>query len=727
MAANSDRISGSIERVTFHSEETGFSVLQVKFRGKRYLATVVGTLPSVTPGEWIEAKGHWAIDHQHGRQFKAEHLEVSHPDTIEGIEKYLGSGLIKGIGPQFAARLVQAFGLEVFNVIERQPKSLLDAQGIGPIRYERITTAWEEQKAVRKIMVFLHSHGVGTSRASRIYKTYGEEALGKVQENPYCLARDIWGIGFKTADEIAGRLGVPKDSLIRARAGVEFVLQESTEEGHCAYPREDLTKRASKLLEIPEQKIEEAIEKETEEGTLVQHGNRGLQLIYLAALDAAERLLAQHLARLAAGSHPCPSINFQKALDWIEKRLSIRLANRQRETLQKATQAKVLVITGGPGVGKTTLVNSIVKILEAKGLRVRLAAPPGRAAKRMSEATGREAQTIHRLLEFDPGTGKFKHHQRNPLKGDLFILDETSMIDLVLAYRMVRAIPLHAGLILVGDVDQLPSVGPGNVLRDIIDSEVFPVQRLNEVFRQAAESSIIMNAHRINAGELPQWPQAKTEQEVDSDFYFIRCSDPGKGAELIQHLIQKRIPERFGFDSVTDIQVLTPMQKGQLGARGLNLMLQSSLNPSESGISRYGYRFSVGDKVMQIVNNYDKDVFNGDIGLVENLQFEERELVVRFEGRRVRYDFEQLDELVLSYAITIHKSQGSEYPCVVIPVHTQHYTLLQRNLLYTAVTRGKRLVVLVGTLKALNISLSKVEARRRITTLRERLADFKRA
>jgi len=725
MGINLDLIAGSIERVTFHSEESGFSVLRVKLRGKRYLTTVVGTLPTVTPGEWIEAEGRWVIDRQHGRQFKAEHIEIAHPDTLEGIEKYLGSGLIKGIGPQFASRLVRTFGLEVLDVIERQPKRLLKVQGIGPIRYDRITRAWAEQKAVRKIMVFLHTHGVGTSRASRIYKFYGDEALNKVRENPYCLARDIWGIGFKTADEIAGRLGVPQDSLIRARAGLEFVLQESTEEGHCAFPRKQLIERASILLSIPETRVKEALGRETSEGTLVQRKIGGRSLIYLAALDAAESLLAQHLSRLAVAPHPCPRINFEKAVGWVEELLHIRLADRQRGALLKATQAKVLVITGGPGVGKTTLVNSIVKIFEAKRLRVRLAAPTGRAAKRMSEATGREAQTIHRLLEFDPGTGDFKHNQRNPLKGDLFILDETSMIDLLLAYRMVRAIPPHAGLILVGDVDQLPSVGPGNVLRDLIGSDLFPVQRLNEVFRQAAESTIIMNAHRINSGEVPFWPLKDADNALDSDFYFISCEDPETAAELIQQLVQNRIPKRFGFDPIGEIQVLTPMQKGHLGARNLNLMLQSALNPSESGISRYGYRFSVGDKVMQTVNNYDKDVFNGDIGIVERLHLEEQELVVRFEDRSVRYDFEQLDELLLSYATTIHKSQGSEYPCVVIPIHTQHYTLLQRNLLYTAVTRGKRLVVLVGTLRALTIAVKKVEARQRITTLKERLAEMR--
>lgn len=722
MVDNLEKVSGSIERVTFHSEETGFAVLRVKARGKRYLITVIGTLPTVNAGEWVEAEGHWRIDPQHGRQFKAEHLEVANPTTLEGIEKYLGSGLIKGIGPEFASRLVRAFGQDVFDVIDKRPRRLLEVEGIGPIRYGRIVEAWEEQKAVRAIMVFLHSHGVGASRAFRIYRTYGDEALDKVRENPYCLARDIWGIGFKTADEIAAKLGIPRDSMMRARAGVAFALQESTEEGHCACPRGKLIERSTALLGIAQNRIAEAIDREIEEGTLVQEEFRGEQLVFLAALYAAEGLLAECLCRLGDAPHPCPGVNFGKALAWVERRLRIQLAHRQRQALLRATQEKVLVITGGPGVGKTTLVNSIVKIFEAKGLRVRLAAPTGRAAKRMSEATGKEAQTIHRLLEFEPGSGKFKHHQGNPLRGDLFIVDESSMIDLLLAYQMVRAVPLCAGLILVGDVDQLPSVGPGNVLRDIIDSNVVPVHRLDEVFRQAAESAIIMNAHRINKGQLPQWPRGESAKMNDSDFYFISCSDPEKGTELIQYLVTQRIPERFGFDPVSDIQVLTPMQKGQLGSSSLNLSLQSALNPSETGISRYGYRFGIGDKVMQIVNNYDKEVFNGDIGVIEGLSSEERELIVRFDRRLVHYNFEQLDELVLSYAITIHKSQGSEYRCVVIPIHTQHYALLQRNLLYTAVTRGRDLVVLVGTEKAIKLALNKVEARRRVTTLSERLA-----
>lgn len=724
MAVETDQVTGSVERVTFHSEETGFCVLRVKVRGVRNLVTVVGTLPNVTAGEWLEAKGRWIIDRQHGRQFKADLLQVTQPNTVHGIEKYLGSGLIKGIGAQFASRLVEAFGLDVFDVIEKQPERLLRVEGIGPIRRKRITEAWKDQKSVREIMVFLHSHGVGTNRAFRIYKTYGDEALERVRENPYCLARDVWGIGFKTADEIAERMGVSRDSELRARAGVEYALQELTEDGHCTYPRDELTKRASMLLAIPENQIEEAIVKETAAGTLTEHVFEGQRLVYLASLDTAEQFLARNLVRLANPPHPCPSIDVPRAIAWVEDRLRIRLAEAQREALRVAATAKAMVITGGPGVGKTTLVNSVVKIFQAKGLRIRLAAPTGRAAKRLSEATGNEATTIHRLLEFEPRTGKFKHHQKNPLRGDLFIIDETSMIDLILAYQLIRAIPEHAALILVGDVDQLPSVGPGNVLRDIIDSGVLPVQKLDQIFRQAAESSIITNAHRINAGELPVWPEIEKGVGPKTDFYFVPCSEPEKGVEIIQRLVKERIPKRFGFDPLNDIQILTPMQRGDLGARNLNLVLQSILNPSEAGVSRYGYRFDAGDKVMQIVNNYDKDVFNGDIGILSQIRPEDRELVVRFEDQSVVYDFEELDELVLSYAITIHKSQGSEYPCVVIPIHTQHYILLQRNLLYTAVTRGKQLVVLVGTTKALSISIKTVEAHKRITTLRERLVSL---
>ena len=715
-----EHLTGLVERVTFHSPESGFAVMRVKVRGHRELTTVVGTLPSVTAGEWVDARGRWVVDSEYGQQFKAQFLRTAPPNTPEGIERYLGSGLIKGIGPKFAARMVETFGADVFDVIQKTPERLRQVDGIGPTRQQRITRAWEEQRAVREIMVFLHSHGVGTSRAFRIYKTYGDHAIEMVQENPYRLARDVRGIGFKTADQIAEKLGVDRQSDMRARAGVEYILQTLTEDGHCAFPRDGLVKKAAKVLEIQEPLIEAALDGEIRERRLVQSTrNDGTCLVYLASLDASERGLAGNIVDLLNRTHPCPQVDMPRAVEWVEKRMGLVLASAQRKALQLAVTSKVTVITGGPGVGKTTLVNAIVKILRAKRLRVILCAPTGRAAKRMAETSGMTAKTIHRLLEFEPMTGRFKHDADNPLDGDVFVVDETSMIDLVLAHHLVRAVPRHAALILVGDVDQLPSVGPGSVLRDIIDSGVLPVCRLTEVFRQAAQSAIITNSHRVNQGHMPVWQ--KSGDSGTSDFYFVETNEPDSGVKMIVRLVREHIPRRFRHDAVDDIQVLTPMQRGELGARNLNQVIQEALNPSGESVQRYGWTFRVGDKVMQTVNDYEKDVFNGDIGRVTGLDHEEQALTVDFDGRAVEYDFGELDEIMLSYAVTIHKSQGSEYPCVVIPLHQQHYMLLQRNLLYTAITRGRKLVVLVGMRKAVAMAVKRVEARARITTLKERL------
>ena len=717
-----EHLAGTIERVTFHSGESGFCVLQVNVRGQREPVPVIGTLPNVSAGEWIDAQGRWAIDSKHGQQFKAEVLRTTHPDTAEGIEKYLGSGLIKGIGPEFAKRLVQNFGKEVFEIIEKQPERLREVSGIGKIRQAKILGAWKENQAVRKIMVFLHSHGCGTSRAFRIYKAYGDEAIEKVQEDPYRLARDIWGIGFKSADQIAASLGIGKQSDLRARAGVSYALQELTNDGHCAFPRDGLIKKAVKILEIPADIIEAAIQHELEARRLVERpGSNGSPLIYLAALDFAEQRLTENLIALSKGAHLCPRIDLPKAIQWVEAKIDLKLAPAQKDAIRLAVSSKVMVITGGPGVGKTSLVNAILKIFMAKKLDVVLCAPTGRAAKRLSETSGMEAKTIHRLLEFDPKTGGFKHDAANPLEGDVFIIDETSMVDLPLANQTVRAIPNHAALILVGDVDQLPSVGPGCVLRDIIDSGVVPVCRLTEVFRQAAQSAIIANAHRINKGLFPEFPKAK-EAKPSSDFYFFEAEEPQAGVETILRLIRESIPQKFGFKP-DEIQVLTPMQRGELGARNLNQVMQAALNPSGPSVQRFGWTFRAGDRVMQTVNNYEKDVFNGDIGRISALDEAEQELTVLFDGRDVVYDFKELDELTLSYACSIHKSQGSEYSVVVIPIHTQHYMLLQRNLLYTAITRGRKLVVLVGTRKALAMAVKRVDSRRRVTSLRERLVE----
>ena len=719
-----EQLTGLIERITFHNEESGFAVFKVKVRGHKDFVTVIGMLPEVKAGEWVSAQGGWVIDREYGQQFKAVMLRTAPPNTGEGMQKYLASGLIKGIGPAMAGRLVTAFNTKVFEVIEQTPQRLLEVNGIGSTRQGRIVTAWNDQKIVREIMVFLHSHGVSTSRAFRIYKTYGTDAISTVQEDPYRLARDIRGIGFKTADQIAEKLGIGKQSDLRARAGVEFVLQELTDEGHCAFPRDGLVSKSEKMLEIPPAIIESAIDHGLSEARLVQRPDEeGNPLVYLSANDIAERRLAENLIALSKGEHPCPPIDMDKAIEWVEGKAGFPLAEAQREAVKLAARSKVMVITGGPGVGKTTLVNGIVQILQAKKLDVVLCAPTGRAAKRMTETTGKEAKTIHRMLEFDPAGGGFKHNHDNPLDGDVFVIDETSMVDLQLAHQTIRAIPFHAAVILVGDVDQLPSVGPGSVLRDIIESGVVPVCRLTEVFRQAAQSSIITNAHRINHGRTPLYPQRKVQDVRESDFYFFPTDDPEQAVVEIVRLVHEAIPQRFGVNAINDMQVLTPMQRGELGARNLNLVLQEALNPTGPSIQRFGWIFRVGDKVMQNVNDYEKDVFNGDIGRIVGIDEVEQEVKVQYENREVAYDFNEMDELQPSYAVTIHKSQGSEYPVVVVPIHTQHYMLLQRNLLYTAVTRGKKLVVLVGTKKAIAIAVKQTGSRRRVTTLKTRLVE----
>lgn len=724
-ATESEQIAGLVERVTFHNDETGFCVLRIKARGHRELVTVVGTLPEVRAGEWLEAQGRWIVNKEYGQQFQAEILRTMPPTTVEGIEKYLASGMIKGIGPVLAGRIVHAYKERTFEIIDANPHSLTYVDGIGPMRKKKIAEAWAEQKAIREIMVFLHGHKVSTSRAFRIFKAYGHEAIDKVRGDPYRLARDIPGIGFKTADVIAESVGIAKQSDLRARAGVEYVLLQLTEEGHCGYGRDELVAITVKLLEIPDEIIQTAVEYLLQEKRIVARTldtDAGpVPAVFLASLDLAEENLAASLMARQAGRHPCPQIDMEKAIAWVESKTGLQLAVQQRQAIDLACRSKVLVITGGPGVGKTTIINSIMKIMRAKKLKVRMAAPTGRAAKRMAEATGCEAKTIHRLLVFDPKTFAFKHNDRHPLDGDVFIIDETSMLDITLAWQLVRAIPPHAGVILVGDVDQLPSVGPGRVLRDIIDSGKVLVCRLTEVFRQAARSAIVTNAHRINHGEMPFFPLEKVESPGSTDFYFVEVADPDKAVDLLRRMMCEHIPQKFGFDRVDDIQVLSPMQRGVLGCRNLNTVLQEALNPTGPAIQRYGWTFRVGDKVMQMVNDYDKDVFNGDIGRVAKIDEVEQEMTVRFDDRPVKYDFNELDELHLSYATTVHKSQGSEYPVVVLPIHTQHYMMLQRNLLYTAITRSRKLVVLVGTRKALAIAVKNVDARRRVTLLKQRL------
>ena len=709
-------LAGPIERVTFHNEENGFCVLRIKARGHRDLVTVVGHAATISAGEWITASGEWINDRNHGQQFRARFLRTTAPTTAEGILKYLASGMIRGIGPAYAGKLVGAFGEAVFDIIEASPERLREVPGIGPVRATRIVAAWAEQKAVREIMVFLHQHGVGTSRAVRIFKTYGAEAIRVMTDNPYRLARDIRGIGFKTADAIAMRLGIEKDALIRVRAGISYALSEATSEGHCGLPHGELLRLAETLLEVPEALVSTALEFELAEGTVVADRVGDLDCVFLTGLHRAEQAIAQRLHTLVQGAPPWGQIDAERAIAWVSGRIGITLAPSQQEAVRLALASKVTVITGGPGVGKTTIVNAILRVLAAKEVRMLLAAPTGRAAKRMSEATGLEAKTLHRLLEADPTAGGFKRDADNPLDCDLLVVDETSMVDVSLAHALLKAVPDSAALLVVGDVDQLPSVGPGQVLADLIVSGALPVVRLTEVFRQAAQSRIVVNAHRINRGQMPELTRAPPE----SDFHFVPADDPETAVERILELVKVRIPRRYGLDPIRDVQVLCPMQRGGVGARSLNIELQAALNPSgEQRVERFGWTFAPGDKVMQLDNDYEKEVFNGDVGFVESLDRDGGELIVRFDGRPVTYGFGELDALAPAYAVTIHKSQGSEYPAVVIPVLTQHYTMLQRNLLYTGVTRGKRLVVLVGQPKAVAIAVRGIAGRQRYSKLRE--------
>ncbi|MDI9850238.1 ATP-dependent RecD-like DNA helicase [Rhodoblastus sp. 17X3] len=715
-----DTLIGSVERVTFHNEDSGFAVLKVKARGQRDLVPVVGYAASISAGEFIHAVGVWVTDRTHGLQFKADFLRTTPPTTAEGIEKYLGSGMVRGIGPKLAERIVVAFGAKTFEVIEASPEKLRDVSGIGEFRAGKIAAGWAEQKAIRDIMLFLHSHGVGTSRAVRIFKTYGHEAIQVMTEDPYRLARDIRGIGFRTADAIAMKLGMKREAPQRIRAGVSFALQEATDEGHCALPTEDLIKLATTLLVVAAGVVETALAQELAGGEVVADAIEGRSCVFLRGLYLAERGVADRLRALAEGLTPWPEIDAEKAIPWVEKKTGKTLAASQRAAIAMVLRSKTAVVTGGPGVGKTTLLDAILRIVAAKGTKILLAAPTGRAAKRMSEQTGIEAKTIHRLLETDPKSGSFKRNAENRLDCDLLVIDETSMLDTSLMFALVKAIPPHAGLLLVGDVDQLPSVGPGQVLADVINSDALPVARLTEVFRQAAESRIVVNAHRINRGEMPE----RTKPGQECDFFFVEAADPEDGAAKVVEIVRDRIPRRFGLDPVRDIQVLCPMQKGALGARALNIDLQNALNPNMGEkIERFGSAFAAGDKVMQTENDYDREVFNGDLGRVMRIDQIEGVLIAEFDGREVEYPFGELDALLPAYATTIHKSQGSEYPAVVITLAKQHYAMHARNLVYTAVTRGNRLVVIVGQWKALAIAVRSHGSRRRWTKLREWLTE----
>jgi exodeoxyribonuclease V alpha subunit len=748
-------LEGILDRVVFANEDDGWSVVRLLIEGEREPLTAVGNLLGVRPGESVRLTGTWQNDRTYGQQFRVESWVTMHPATLVGIQRYLGSGLVKGIGKAMAERLVVRFGLKTLDVIERHGERLTEVDGIGPMRSRAIQEAWAQQKEIREVMIFLQAHGVSATYAVKIYKRYGPRSIAVVRENPYQLAEDIFGIGFKTADRIAASLGVAPTSPYRARAGVLHMLSEHADAGHVLCPQDRLVESTAQALAVDAHRIEQAIETLAHEGKIVREadvvddpaGHAGDELrdqregdpsgphraiavarthtgsvpvprVFLKSLHVAESGAARLLRQLLAAPTRAVAIDLPRAIAWFQSKAGLQLADRQKDAVALAVQRKVVVITGGPGTGKTTLVTAILRILERKGWRILLCAPTGRAARRLFEATGRPALTIHRLLEFSPRTMEFARRQDHPLEADLVVADEVSMVDVVLFYDLLKALPPSCQLVLVGDVDQLPSVGPGAVLADLIRSRAVDVVRLDHIFRQAQRSSIVVNAHRINHGQMP------CEQAGDEagDFFFIERDEPDQILAALEELVARRIPRRFGLDPLNDIQVLTPMHKGELGARQLNERLQQLLNPDRPGIARRGLTYRVGDKVMQTRNNYRLEVFNGDIGRISDLDIDADRVTVDFEGRRVDYESADLDELVLAYACSVHKAQGSEYPAVVMPLHTQHYALLQRNLLYTAVTRGKQLVTLVGSRKALAIAVRNASRQRRMTWLAERLA-----
>ena len=713
-----DGLSGLVERVTFHNEDTGFAVLKVKVKGRRDLVAVVGTVAAVSPGEWITAEGRWERNRDHGMQLRAVEIRCQAPTSLEGIEKYLGSGLIKGIGPVYAKKLVAKFGEKIFDIIEKSSARLQEVEGIGEGRRQQIKAAWAEQRVVRDIMVFLHSHGISTSRALRVFKVYGEDAITRVRANPYLLARDIPGIGFKSADAVGDQLGFGHDSILRARGGLQHVLSEATGEGHAALPRADLLAAAGQLLGVDESVVAGALDREVADGLLVMEDVNGEATVFLPSLQAAEKTIAATLRRLAEAPPLSRSIDFDKALVWVQEKTGKTLSPSQVEALRRLLGSRVAVMTGGPGVGKTTLLDSLLKILAAKKVRFQLCAPTGRAAKRMGESTGHRAQTIHRLLEFLPGGG-FKRGAQQSLDTDLVVVDEFSMVDIPLMAALCRALPPEGSLLLVGDPDQLPSVGPGSVLADLLASGSVPSVRLTEIFRQAEASRIVRAAHDVRHGRVPE-----DVAEKGADFAFLHREEPEEIASLVLRLVREEIPKRLGLDPVRDVQVLAPMHRGSLGIRELNTALQAALNPPRADrpeIERFGTKFRVGDKVLQTRNDYEKEVFNGDIGRVASIDHEAREVGIDFDGRHVVYEFGELDEVEPAYAISIHKSQGSEFPAVVIPLAMQHFLLLQRNLLYTGITRGKQLVVVAGQRKALATAVRQNDTRRRHGGLLARL------
>ena len=698
-----------IEHITYQNQENGYSIMKVKVKDYSDLVTLVGNLLDVPVGAVLLCDGDWKVDKKYGRQFVCETWEEVMPATVYGIEKYLGSGLVKGIGPKFAHLIVEKFGTETIEIIEDNIERLREVPRIGKRRIEKIRESWEKQKDIKNVMLFLQQYGVSTAYAAKIYRQYGKESIDNVQDNPYRLADDIWGIGFKTADSIANKMGYENNDLRRCKSGISYTLNELSNEGHVYAVEEQLIETAKKLLEADEEPIRQAVTEMIASEDLIRED----EAIYLPPFYHSERGTAKKLLALLQDQTPT-LFGLKADIKAIEKVSGIEYDEVQIAAIKQAVRSKVMVLTGGPGTGKTTTTQGIIAAYKTAGMRILLAAPTGRASKRMSEATGMEAKTIHRLLEFNPQDG-YKRNDENPLEGDALIIDECSMIDIILMYNLMKAIPENMRLVLVGDIDQLPSVGAGNVLRDIIDSEKIPVVRLTRIFRQAQSSRIVMSAHAINQGRYPDTSNGK-----QTDFFFIKNEEPEQVAEEIVKLVKYRLPKAYN-QPLNNIQVLTPMQRSVVGANNLNMMLQQALNTSNLGISRGGTTYKLGDRVMQVRNNYDKNVFNGDIGIVEQVSMEDRTLFVRFDDNLVEYEASELDEVTLAYATTIHKAQGSEYPIVVIPVLMTHFVMLQRNLIYTGITRAKKICVLIGQPKALAYAIRNLTVTKRNTKLKERL------
>lgn len=707
-----DEIVGYVERITFQNEETGFTVAKLQEGGKKELTCIVGTLPQVVPGETVRCLGSWGRHMVHGAQFQVVECRPEAPVNEEGIKRYLGSGLIKGIGPKYAEKIVKAFGKETLNVINSSPQRLQEVAGLGKKRAEQIVACWTEQHSIRDVMIFLQSIGVSTSFAQKIFRYYGTESIKIIQENPYQLADDMLGVGFLTADRVAAKMGVEKESPKRIEAGIEYVLKALAMDGHTCFPLDLFLQEAGKMLEVKEESIQERLLHLTEMEKIRQGNLDERPFIWLKAFFIAEATITKELGRLRHAASPLRLIDTEKAIQWAEEKLHIRLADEQKKGVEGALTSKLHIITGGPGTGKSTITKVILAITGKLTHKILLAAPTGRAAKRMSEITGFRASTIHSLLEYDFRKQGFKKGKDDPLVCDLLIIDEASMIDTLLMASLLRAVPDGARVIFLGDIYQLPSVGAGNVLKDLIQSRKLSVTTLKEIFRQGSGSQIVTAAHQINQGIFPT-----LDNTPSGDFFFLECLEAEEALETILNLAVDRIPKKYHFDPLKDIQVLAPMRKGVVGIENLNSLLQKRLNPTAPPKEGQGRLFLKGDKVMQIRNNYEKEVYNGDVGIISHIDGEERELVIAFDEREVVYDFSEMDELMLAYAVSIHKYQGSECPCIIIPVHTSHFKMLNRNLLYTGVTRGKKLVILVGTKKALILAVKNDEVKERYTGL----------